>query len=166
MRHLSENFSYLTDTGADYLLLVAAAHVFGPVLVFDVQTSCAARFVAADRIARGGSCKGYVHASQIPAGSEGWIWIGLLKGRHFVHCRSKALQSDELVMMCDERDKELEALRVDVPHAVHPGNEHIASHATIFCNHLAKFMLPKRRIWKTEQKIGRVSARGKHFSRA
>ena len=26
-------------------------------------------------------------------------------------------------------------------------NQHIASHATIFCNHLAKFMLPKRRFW-------------------
>ena len=27
-------------------------------------------------------------------------------------------------------------------------NQHIASHATIFCYHLAKFMLPKRRFWK------------------
>jgi ABC-type transport system involved in cytochrome bd biosynthesis fused ATPase/permease subunit len=36
-------------------------------------------------------------------------------------------------------------------------NQHIASHvATIFCNHLAKFMLPKRRFWKmnTRMKCG------------
>ncbi len=34
--------------------------------------------------------------------------------------------------------------------------------ATIFCNNFAsKFMLSKRRFWKTEQKIGRVFSR--HF---
>ncbi len=34
-----------------------------------------------------------------------------------------------------------------------PENQRIASHATIFCNHLAKFMLPKRRFWKAERTV-------------
>jgi uncharacterized protein YegL len=118
MEHLCESCRYLADTGADYLLLVAAAHVLGPVLVFHVQSARAVRFVVADRIPREGDRRGYAHASQLPAGGKGWIRIGLLKGRHFVHCRSKALQCEELLMMCDARDKELEALNVDVPHAV------------------------------------------------
>jgi hypothetical protein len=36
-----------------------------------------------------------------------------------------------------------------------PWNQLITSHvATIFCNHLAKFMLPKRRFWKPEKHFG------------
>ena len=37
------------------------------------------------------------------------------------------------------------------------------SHATIFCNHLAKFMLPKRRFWKAERTFG--NGFSKHFSK-
>ncbi len=45
-----------------------------------------------------------------------------------------------------------------------PENQHIASHvATIFCNHLANFMLPKRRFWKAEPTFQNASS--KHFSR-
>ena len=41
--------------------------------------------------------------------------------------------------------------------------QHIAN-ATIFCNHLAKFMLPKRRFWKAEQRLASVVLKGLSMS--
>ena len=133
MAHLRDSFAYLEYTAADWLLLIAASHVFDPVLVFSARLGVAVRFVAADGGADVFSAfseeptaihetnlgpRGYVDSAHLPAASETWIRLGLLENGHLVLCRSKELKSELMLRMCDTRDAELQAqLSVDVLHA-------------------------------------------------
>ena len=104
LARIVENSSYLPFTGADWVLLVATAHVYGPVCVFDVGTQHAVRFVAADGE---GSQRGFVLDAQLPAASESWIRLGRLPGGHFVGRRSKLLAAEVLLGILKEIDADM-----------------------------------------------------------
>ena len=112
--HINESSQYLPDTGADWLLLVATAHVYGPVIVFHAGAARAVRFVAAD----GADGRGYRDSAHLPAASESWIRLGLLPGGYFVTCRSKLLTAE---VMLDVLDTMEAAMREKLPIEIQDG---------------------------------------------
>lgn len=106
--YVRESHAFLSETGADWLLLVAAAEVLGPVVVLHEGTSRAVRFVSYDTAHAAGKQE-FERTARLPAASEAWIRLGLLRGGHFVHCRTKTLKCEVLRRMLDEKDRELDA---------------------------------------------------------
>ena len=94
--HIRGNHSFLADTGADWALVTAYAHVYGPALVFHAGTSRAVRFVAADHPSVGGGKGRYARSCQLPAAPASWLVLGLLDNGHFVRCRPKGLKIETL----------------------------------------------------------------------
>jgi len=109
---LRESYHYLEYTAADWLLLIATAHVFAPVTVFHYQLARAVRFVKADATIEGMQ-RGYVAGSQLPSSSESWLVLGLLENGHFVRCRRKQLNSELMLQMIHAREEEASMESVD-----------------------------------------------------
>jgi hypothetical protein len=106
---LLESATYLHYTGADWLLLIAAAHVYGPVSIFHTSARRGIRFVAEDA---------YALAAQLPASSGVWIRLGVLDNGHFVRCRSKRVKAQELLHMLDEIESGIaDQIPADIPDA-------------------------------------------------
>ena len=106
---LEESAPFLHYTGADWLLLIAAAHVFGPISIFHTSARRGIRFVAEDA---------YAHAAQLPASSGVWIRLGVLDNGHFVRCRSKQVKAQELLHMLDEIESGIaDQIPADIPDA-------------------------------------------------
>ena len=117
VRHIRDSDGVLRETGADWLIYIAAAHVLGPIMVFHAGGQRAIRFDASDGDASGEAADLY-SPSLLPAGSETWTRIGLLGNGYFVRLRTKMLQGEILLSMLEDRDRKLEALKVEVEDAI------------------------------------------------
>ena len=93
----------LSDTGADYPILIAAAHVLGPVLVIHSGPTVGLRFHAEDASRSPEAAEGetgYVLAAHPPPG-EGWLTLALLEGDHYAFCPLDKMKVTELKKMLD-----------------------------------------------------------------
>lgn len=123
----------LSDTGTDHLCLVAAAHVFGPVLLMHSGPTKALRFVAEDSFCSPSamdSKKGYVLAAHPPPG-ENWIKLALLEGDHYVFCPPAKMAISELKQKLDSSAHvPLDEYALQ-PHPAHQHSKNITLH-TLF----------------------------------
>uniref|UniRef100_A0A7S4BUA4 SecA family profile domain-containing protein n=1 Tax=Chrysotila carterae TaxID=13221 RepID=A0A7S4BUA4_CHRCT len=109
------------DTGADHLLLAAAAHVTKrPLLLWHSELQMAIRFIT-DDTDRGSSSEtsfGFDPEAHPPPG-EAWIKLALVEGDHYVYTQPVTLEADTLVKLLEE-DESTQATNFDASQADAP----------------------------------------------